>query len=448
MLDMSSRGCYSLYVSCRGRKQGMGDLFRKEMLRAQRGQWLGAINLATPLSFKWWSALALVLAGAILAFLILGHYTRRETVTGQLQPSAGVLSLAAQTTGTVTHELVHEGQRVRSGQPLLEISANLVSARMGDTHAVVSARLRAQEAQVRTTLANLQPQAAAQAKDLRSRIGMLQAQIGQIGAQLALQRQQADTTAHLLQKAEPLRQRGIISTVEFDQYQATALSQQAGIKTLDRQRLDTEQQLSTLQSKLAQLPLDTAAKANQLRGQFAQLDAELAENEAERGTVLRAPNTGIVSTLLVKPGQHVAAGQSLLSILPQNSKLQAQLLVPSSAIGFVSPGNRVVLRYQAYPYQKFGQQYGRVVQVSRSALSPAEEASLLGQKVATPLYRVLVELDHQTIDAYGEAEALKPGMAVSADILLDRRSLWQWVFEPLYGLRQQLAANAHGARRE
>jgi membrane fusion protein len=162
--------------------------------------------------------------------------------------------------------------------------------------------------------------------------------------------------------------------------------------------------------------------------------------------VLRAPRAGIVSTLLMKTGQHVASGQPLLSILPAGSKLEAQLLVPSSAIGFVAQGDRVVLRYQAYPYQKFGQQYGKVVQVSRSALSPAETASLLGQNISTPLYRVLVALDRQTVDAYGKAEALKPGMALNADILLDRRSLWQWVFEPLYGLRQQLAAN--GADRQ
>ncbi|MGH8146146.1 MAG: HlyD family secretion protein [Rhodanobacteraceae bacterium] len=422
-------------------------LFRREVLQAQHGQWLGAINLATPLSFKWWTLLALTLAVAIVAFLALGHYTRRETVSGQLQPGAGMLALAAQTTGTVTRTFVHEGQHVKAGQPLVEISANLVSASMGDTHAVVSTQLRAQEAQVRITLANLQPRSAAQANDLRTRIGMLAAQIHQIDGQLALQRQQADTTTNLLQKAGPLHQRGIISTVEFDQYQANALSQRAGIKTLARQRLDTQQQLSSLKAQFTQLPLDTAAKSNQLRGQLAQLDAQLAESEAERGTVLRAPGAGIVSTLLVKSGQHVAAGQSLLSILPQGSTLQAQLLVPSSAIGFVSPDNRVVLRYQAFPYQKFGQQYGHVVQVSRSALSPAEVASLLGRNVATPLYRVLVRLDHQTIDAYGKAEALKPGMALNADILLDRRSLWQWVFEPLYGLREQLATNAaHGVR--
>lgn len=423
----------------------MDGLFRTEALQAQRGQWLGAINLATPLSLKWWALLALALAAAVVLFLVFGQYTRRETVTGQLQPGAGLLALTARTTGTVTRTFVHEGQRVRAGQALVEVSANLVSASMGDTHAVVAAQLRAQETQVRASLADLQPQAAAQTKDLQTRIDMLGTQVNQIDGQLALARKQATTSAAFLQKIQPVVQKGIISVAQFNAYQSAALSDQAQVKTLERQRLDTEQQRSNLQAQLAQLPLNSGAKANQLRGQLAQLDAQLAQNAAQGGTLLRAPRAGTVSTLLVKPGQNVASGQSVLSILPAGSQLEAQLLVPSSAIGFVEPGNRVVLRYQAYPYQKFGQQYGKVVQVSRSALSPAEAASLLGQNIATPLYRVLVKLDHQSIDAYGKTEALKPGMALEADILLDRRSLWQWVFEPLYGLRERLAANGNGA---
>jgi membrane fusion protein len=420
-------------------------LFRTEALQAQRGQWLGAINLATPLSFRWWALLASVMAAAIVALLVFGQYTRRETVTGQLLPGAGMLTLGAQTTGTVTRVLVHEGEHVRAEQPLAEVAANLVSA-SGNTYAQIGAQLHAQETQVRASLADLQPQSAAQAKDLQTRIGMLATQIGQIDSQLTLAHKQAATSASFLQKIQPVVQKGIISVAQFNAYQSAALNDQAQVKTLERQRLDAEQQRSNLQAQLTQLPLDTAAKANQLRGQLAQLNAQLAQNSAQGGTLLRASRAGIISTLLVKPGQNVTDGQPMLSILPAGSRLEAQLLVPSNAIGFVSPGNRVVLRYQAFPYQKFGQQYGNVVQVSRSALSPAEAASLLGQNVSTPLYRVLVRLDHQSIDAYGKAEALKPGMALDADILLDRRSLWQWVFDPLYGLREQLATNASGAR--
>src|SRR5690348_5349838 len=112
----------------RGAETGMGDLFRKEMLRAQRGQWMGAINLATPLAFVWWVLLAAALAAAIVLFLIFGQYTRRAEVPGQLEPSVGLLTLSAKTTGIVARTLVHEGQQVTIGQPLVEVSANLVSA--------------------------------------------------------------------------------------------------------------------------------------------------------------------------------------------------------------------------------------------------------------------------------------------------------------------------------
>lgn len=422
------------------------NLFRKEAWEAQRRQWLGSINLATPLGFVWWACLAAALATAIVLFLIFGHYTRRATVSGKLEPKAGLLTLSAKTTGTVTRTLVHEGEKVAAGQRLVEVSANLVSARMGNTYAAVSQHLRARGKQVRTTLASLQPLADAQRKDLQARIGILQKQIHQIENQLAKQRKRAKTATRMLDNIRPLHRQGIISTVKFDQYQAQALEQQSQVDILKRQQLDLKKQSTSLQSKLTQLPLNTASQSNQLQNQLAQIEVELAKNEAARGTVLRAPHAGTVATLLVKAGQYITSGQPVLSILPKGSKLQAQLLVPSSAIGFVAHGNRVVLRYQAYPYQKFGQQYGKVVQVSRSALSPAGAASLLGRNIVKPMYRVLVALDRQSIDAYGKRQTLKPGMALNADILLDRRSLWQWAFAPLYGLRQHVMTEgtSHG----
>lgn len=425
----------------------MDGLFRDEAVKLQRPQALGTVSLATPLSFAWWALLAVAFAAAIVLFLIFGHYTRRETVSGQLTPAAGLLTLSTQTTGTVTRVLVHEGEKVEAGQPLIEFSSSLISTSMGNTHAVVAAQLRTQEAETRTTLANLQPQTAAQTEDLRARISMLETQVKQFNAQLLLQRKEAASASNLLQRIVPLHRRGIISTVEFDQYQDTALTHQADIKTLIRQLLDTKEQLSQLRAQLAQLPLTVIAKASQLRGQLSQLEAQLAQNASQDGTVLRASKAGLVSALLVTPGQSVVAGQPVLSILPKGSKLEAQLLVPSSAIGLMALGSRVVIRYQSFPYRRFGQQYGKVTRVSRSALNPAEIQLLTGNagSGATPLYRVLVQLNRQDIDVYGKSQPLIPGMALSADILLGRTSLWAWIFDPLNGLRQKLKTG--GARR-
>nr|WP_232517869.1 HlyD family secretion protein [Burkholderia ambifaria] len=137
----------------------------------------------------------------------------------------------------------------------------------------------------------------------------------------------------------------------------------------------------------------------------------------------------------------VNAGQSAVSLLPQGAPLEAQLMVPSRAIGFVRAGARVVLRYEAYPFQKFGQQFGRVTEVSRTALSPQEVANLTGHtNVPEQLYRVVVALDRQDIVAYGKHEALRPGMALEADVLIDRRRLVEWVLEPLYALGSRVSS--------
>lgn len=92
------------------------------------------------------------------------------------------------------------------------------------------------------------------------------------------------------------------------------------------------------------------------------------------------------------------------------------------------------MRYQAYQYQKFGHHGGKVIRVSRSAITPATGE---GQN-AEPYYRVLVALDRQSITAYGKQEPLRPGMRLDADILGERRKLYEWVLEPLYSLRGKL----------
>jgi membrane fusion protein len=164
------------------------------------------------------------------------------------------------------------------------------------------------------------------------------------------------------------------------------------------------------------------------------------ENEAGRLSTVVATSSGTVSSLLIVAGQSVAPGDTLLAIVPDSSPLEAQLLVPSSAIGFVRVGTPVRIRYTAFPYQKFGIQSGAVTQVSRSALTPNEAGALGGEVMENRQlrYRVRVSLDRQSVLAYGKMERLLAGMTVEADLLLDRRTLLEWLIEPLLGARERL----------
>jgi membrane fusion protein len=132
----------------------------------------------------------------------------------------------------------------------------------------------------------------------------------------------------------------------------------------------------------------------------------------------------------------VTTTTALATLLPADARLQAHLFAPSSAVGFLRNQQVVQLRYQAFPYQKFGVQSGQVVQVSRSPLQPSELGSVAQgtQQAGEPLYRITVALDQQNINAYGQAQSLVPGMQLEADVLLDRRRLIEWIFEPVLGV--------------
>jgi len=124
--------------------------------------------------------------------------------------------------------------------------------------------------------------------------------------------------------------------------------------------------------------------------------------------------------------------------VPQHAPMQAELLAPSSAVGFIHKGGRVLLRYSAFPYQKFGEYWGTVVSVSRAALNAEEVKNLLGgappSKQNGPFYRVVVEPDTQIVNIYGEELTLPAGMQAHAYALLERRQLYEWVLEPLYDI--------------
>ncbi|RQS12806.1 HlyD family secretion protein [Burkholderia sp. Bp8998] len=416
------------------------SLFRKEALDATRHRLMGAVGLYSP-PWRWLMiGVAAALTFVVVAFFVLGSYTKRERVTGQLLPATGLLTVAPPLTGTVVAMRVREGQTVAAGAELLAISAE-VATELGGTRETVARQLKFQRSRLETDLTSQSQLSAEAQRGLRTRAAALGDQLTQIARQNAQRLRQAELAQRQLHKLWSMRELGYASNSQVEQQEGVLLDAQARLQELVRQRLDVGQQLDQTRQQLRELPLTTRNQQNDIQRKLADVDQSIAENEARRTVILRAPQASVVAALLAKPGQIVNAGQSAVSLLPQGVPLEAQLMVPSRAIGFVRAGSRVVLRYEAYPFQKFGQQFGRVTEVSRTALSPQEVANLTGHtNVPEQLYRVVVALDRQDIVAYGKREALRPGMALDADVLIDRRRLVEWVLEPLYALGSRMSS--------
>ena len=121
-----------------------------------------------------------------------------------------------------------------------------------------------------------------------------------------------------------------------------------------------------------------------------------------------------------------------MTIVPPGAELQAELAVPSSAIGFVEAGQEVSLAIDAFPYQRFGTVKGEVLTVAESALS---QQGANGAVVA--VYPVRVKLNADAVTAFGRSEPLISGMTLSARIVTEKQSLLEWLFEPLYAVRRR-----------
>jgi membrane fusion protein len=212
------------------------------------------------------------------------------------------------------------------------------------------------------------------------------------------------------------------------------MDQDGRLESMRRTRIGLARERAALAYETATAQARARSQLAAIDIQSAQLEQERIERELQHRIDIIAPAPGVIATVLVEPGQAVSTGMTLATIIPAGAPLQAHLFAPSRSIGFVRPGQEVQLRYPAYPHQKFGAHRGRIASISRNAMSAAELGFTPADGSREPLYRIKVELPAQSIDAYGKPEPLKAGMQVEADILLDRRRLIEWIFEPLLSL--------------
>ncbi len=337
--------------------------------------------------------------------------------------------------GLVREVLVEEGDYVLAGDVLAVITTPRATLAGGDTAQATQVAIAQRQDSVIDSYASQRRQLQAQQAGLEAQLSGGQAELRQLEAELVTRRLQHELAVQALERYRSLREQQFVTDLQLQQQQTNALEQLGTVQALERQALGLRRLLAQLEQSRAELPSRRAALDAAEQRERAGLSQESVEASSRAQAVIQSPVAGTISNLLGQTGQAVQPGQSLLSLLPASGSLEAHLLVPSRAVGFVEPGDSVLLRYQAFPYQKFGHHGGKVVRISRSALTAGEISSLIGNvQTGEPHYRIVVALDRATVQAFGREEPLKPGMLLDADILGEKRKLWEWAIEPLFAL--------------
>jgi membrane fusion protein len=114
----------------------------------------------------------------------------------------------------------------------------------------------------------------------------------------------------------------------------------------------------------------------------------------------------------------------------------AELLIPTRSSGFIKVGQSVKLRFEAFPYQRFGGVEGYISTIDKSLIINGEIP--LPLELNEPVYRVRVKLLDQMVSAYGEEFPLRSGMLLEANIVLDKRSLFEWITDPIASIKGNL----------
>jgi membrane fusion protein len=402
---------------------------------------LAGQTIATPLGLRGmdWSLVTAFLAGTVavgVGFATVAGYARKETAIGFLAPEAGAARVAAVRPGILTRLEVANGTLVQAGDPLFTVDTRHALEGGGTLDNALHHALDRQAALLREQIGAEESRTASETARLDSRIQGLAAELASLAVQRALQAERAQVTEERLKALSDLRRKGFVSEAEFRAREESWLAQRQSLAAIDQRitAAQSERDQSVIQRD--QLPADNADRLARLNATLADLERQRVEVIAQGAQQVRAPIAGRVTALQAAPGQRLDPAKPVLTLLPEGSTLRADLFVPSRAIGFVTPGQPVRLMYDAFPFQRFGAYGGVVDTVSETVLAPDE---IIGPvRAQEPVYRVAVTLDRATVDAFGRAVPLQPDMTVTADIILEERSLLEWLLEPLLSARGRM----------
>ena len=399
------------------------QLFRQEVIEAGRDRLAGTVVAATPPRGRLYVALVLVVAAIFIAFLVFGQYASSAQVRGVVAFDAGIARVYPSAQGEVRAIHVRTGMRVAAGAPLVTLGlaqgAGGVGGQLSEV-AVQDAELARQE-QLASMLGSSETQALqAQRSNLGSGIASLERQRTIAAGQIRL----AEAAAR---RSVQLAREGAGTQRQVEDGRAALLARRAELESLTERIITQRDALSQVEARIAQRGIEADRSRSEIVARRAALAEQGAALKRTDQLVLTAPVAGEVGDVATEIGLRARPDTSLVTIVPEGSSLEVWLYAPSRAIGFVRPGQQVRLNFDAFPSQRFGIGRGTVTAVSRVPVEASAIDSDLG--ITEPVFRIRVRLDRMPPRAT-QGQALRPGMTLSANLVLERRSFWEIIFNP------------------
>ena len=417
------------------------SLFRMEAVSHQSERLKGAITLAQPLSIKLTVLILVSVAIAIVAFLFSAEYSRKETVRGFLMPNKGVIKSFANQGGTIENLWVKEGDKVTKGQSLATILVQQSNSEGVDLSEQLANQLNTQTSLLSDEITQHQALKAQEILNLQAQHTALESEQIALESQLTLAEEKLALLNEQQLDFNQLNKSGYLSNLEKERQQQALLEAKQEKQNIARLLLQQKNKLNQVTFNIKNIPQQYTLRINNLKRQQADLQRQLAQVASNYKYTITASNNGVVTGIQVVEGetlsQSKAQSKPLLHILPEGSELIAELLLPTRSAGFIQVGNDTRLRFDAFPYQRFGFIESEITRIDQALISPNEIQ--LPISLQEPVYRLRAKLNQQQMKAFGKAFDLKSGMLFEADIMLEQRTLIEWLLEPIYSLKGRVS---------
>ena len=399
-------------------------LFRQEVIEAGRDRLAGTVVAATPPNSRLYGMIVMAVAAAIALILIFGQYAAREQVKGVVSYDSGIARVYPNAPAEIRQVHVRTGAYVSAGDPLVTIS--LAQGRGGIGGQL--SELARQEAEL------------ARQQDLVSQLGSAETQAldrqrASLGAAVAsLERQRTFASGQVglaeasVRRAARLAAEGAGSQRQVEENRAAVLARRSEVESINERIITQREALRAIGAQILQRRIESSRSGSEVGAQRAALAEQRAALLRTDQLTLTAPVGGEVGDVSVQVGQRARPDTSLVTIVPRGSRLEVWLYAPSRAIGFVRPGQEVRLQFDAFPHQKYGAGRGTVTAVSRVPIEPSAIDQSLG--IQEPVFRIRVAIDKVAPRVAGSESRLRPGMTLSASLVLQRRRLWEVIFNP------------------
>jgi membrane fusion protein len=409
--------------------------FREEAQSYKRQRLLGEVVVESSASTN--RTIGTIVLGSALLVVLAATATlpRTETVTGVLSTTKPVIKIVPPRAGAIKHMLVEQGQHVHKGAVLAVVTSDVSLS--GDRWAGAESLLELRRQRELLAFSQTQERQVLLEEQggIQTQIQSSRSDIRSLAKQVAIQQEVVASVRRMFQVFDAVVERGIVSRSDYEARRREVFLAEQRLVQLRQEHSREIHQESQLHLQLRKARLDLS----KLEAEGLSRTSVLAQQQLKAGSEteyqMLAPVAGKIGLLQTSPGRIVDAQMPILALVPEGSTYQAELFIPSRAIGFINEGQEVQLMLDAYPYQKHGVYPGTVQSISSTILAPGELDVPL--KIEEPTYKVVVKLGEQAGPRKLNPIAFHPGMTLRAFIVRDRRSLVEWILDPLFTITER-----------